>query len=87
MVTNSFHCCVFAAHFNRKVGVIPLNGAAAGMNTRLDALDRTLESPLVRIANGGFDRLEDAASARFVAGASASGREFLNAVLSPGGAA
>ena len=87
VVTNSFHCCVFAAHFNRKVGVIPLNGAAAGMNTRLDALDRTLESPLVRIGDGGFDSMEDAVSARFVAGASASGREFLNAVLSPGGAA
>lgn len=87
VITNSFHCCVFAAHFNRRVGVIPLNGELSGLNTRLDSLDRMLKASLVRIVNNGFNALADVAPICFVPGANVSGCEFLNRTLACGGVA
>ena len=82
VVTNSFHCCVFAAHFNRKIGVVPLKGMSAGLNARLEALDRILVSDLPQIIGNQFSILEGASAAQFVLGANASGRDFLDSVLS-----
>lgn len=38
VVTNSFHCCVFSVLFEKRFAVIPLKGAAGGMNARMDSL-------------------------------------------------
>lgn len=84
VVTNSFHCCVFAAHFNRRAVVIPLEGDGAGMNTRLDALDEILDSPLLRIADNRFDALAEVPGLRFTENAGDSGRGFLAEVFSIG---
>jgi len=38
VVTNSFHCGVFSLLFQRRFGIVPLSGEAAGMNSRFDSL-------------------------------------------------
>jgi hypothetical protein len=38
IITNSYHCCIFALLFNKKFGSIPLNGSNSSMNERLVSL-------------------------------------------------
>lgn len=38
IVTNSFHCCIFSMIYEKKFGVISLNGVNAGMNSRIESL-------------------------------------------------
>lgn len=81
VVTNSFHCCCLAAHFNRKTGVVMLTGKVAGMNTRLEALDCMMTSPVMRIEHNGFAALTGGVPLRFDPSANVSGCRFLNEVL------
>lgn len=38
VLTNSFHCAVFATQFQKPFGVVPLVGQNAGMNSRMESL-------------------------------------------------
>jgi hypothetical protein len=38
VITNSFHCALFSLLFQKQLGVIPLKGKFAEMNSRFDAL-------------------------------------------------
>lgn len=38
VVTNSYHCCVFSAIFNKQFAAVPVKGNIKGMNSRLDSL-------------------------------------------------
>ena len=45
VLTNSFHCAVFATQFRRPFGVVPLTGPNAGMNSRMEALFQLTGQP------------------------------------------
>jgi hypothetical protein len=38
VITNSYHCSIFSLIFNKKIGIIPLEGNFIGMNSRLESL-------------------------------------------------
>ena len=38
VITNSFHCCIFSIIFNKKFGVIKIDGINSGMNSRIESL-------------------------------------------------
>jgi len=42
VVTNSYHCCLFALIFGKRFGIIRRKGEYQGMNTRMDSLFKTL---------------------------------------------
>jgi hypothetical protein len=50
VITNSFHCVVFALQFNRKFISIPLTGGYSRMNTRIDELldESNLQSAILK---------------------------------------
>lgn len=77
VITNSFHCSVFAAHFGKRLGLVPLEGRCGGMNSRFDALDKLLVNPISRIENNEFGLLSDMRTLRFKEDAGASGVDFL----------
>lgn len=58
VITNSFHCCVFAAHFQRRVGIIELRGSHFGMNARIASLDSLCKSPIIRVSDNDFEKIE-----------------------------
>ena len=57
IVTNSFHCCVFSAIFQKKYAVVKLTGKNAGMNERLESLFVRLESMPRYIEKNDFSAL------------------------------
>lgn len=77
VITNSFHCCVFAAHFRKRLGLIPLEGRSEEMNSRFDALDKLLVDSISRIGNNEFGLLSGLHTLRFKEGVGTSGRDFL----------
>ncbi|MBR5433589.1 MAG: polysaccharide pyruvyl transferase family protein [Bacteroidales bacterium] len=58
IVTNSFHCCVFSALFQKKYGAVKLTGKNAGMNERLESLFARFESIPRYIENNDFSALD-----------------------------
>lgn len=81
VITNSYHCCVLSAHYNKRVGAVLLSGGNAGMNTRLAALDQYLETPLCKISSNDIEKIERSKPLRFVKDVNATGRLFLSAAL------
>ena len=78
VVTNSFHCCVFATHFNRRLGVIMLSGEAKGMNSRMETLSEIRENRMTVIEGNRFDDLLNVfAGGGFKPNGGHSGRAFL----------
>lgn len=77
VITNSFHCSVFAAHFGKRLGLVPLEGRCGGMNSRFDALDKLLVNPISRIEDNEFGLLSDMRTLRFKEDVGSSGVDFL----------
>jgi len=57
VITNSYHCCVFALLFEKNFGVIPISKRHAGMNSRLNSLFELFQIE-ERWINTGFSVLD-----------------------------
>ena len=55
VVTNSYHCCVFSAIFNKQFAAVPVKGNIKGMNSRLDSLWELLHIEPRVIKDDNFD--------------------------------
>lgn len=58
VVTNSYHCCVFSAIFNKQFAAVPVKGHIKGMNSRLDSLWELLNIESRVIRDNSFDILD-----------------------------
>ena len=78
VVTNSFHCCIFALKFRRKLGVVLLNGQDAEMNARIDSLDALSSHAILRVKENCFDVLLVEKENSFLPNAAEAGIKFLD---------
>lgn len=58
ILTNSFHCCLFALLFEKKVITIPLIGELSNTNTRISNLYSMLGIEQIDLTNNNFDILK-----------------------------
>lgn len=59
VITNSFHCAIFAIIFDKKFACIPLTGQHSGMNERMYSLFELFQMESHFIENGNFSILEN----------------------------
>lgn len=79
VITNSFHCCVFSLLFKKKFAVVPLTGAGAEMNSRIDTLFQIFNiSPRWLKNMNDFSALEPLPEPDFTAKTDFNVKEILN---------
>jgi len=58
VITNSFHCSLFSLFFEKKVAIVPLNGAVKNTNNRIDSLFSNLGVKKTSINKNNFEVLK-----------------------------